>query len=482
LLLRQSRRLVVATRGWPLLGSTYRGVYRLQVARLRRGLRGDAALQQVLLRGSTRGGMQPGLSDIDLVILLESGLTPEVELRAVERLGRVVRRVNLGAPLVHDLHIVAGDELLQWGRLGMALHAAFQVDTTPLIGDGVVPSSDLPPKLAKESLLRELCYRVEQGMRQITWEGAEVGRLLAGKSFAKADLVVRALEAGTTDLCAVRRAFRAMGKISAADWEACVRMLSTLDRLLPDAPEVGPEPRIEHAGISRVAPEIDRWCDPLRRLPAISAIVLSVEGACESDLRLYVAVDPGHARAADALRQIAERSARMPLRPPGPGSPTPALRVVTGRQLARTVLQRWTAFEPIARLRHGWVLHGDPPRPRASQGELERSLANCLARAGHEARELVRRPEQPGATHRWLDLACGIAPMARDCLAGRPVRTAHDRSVALHPIDGPAGPTLGRESQLRAFEVIRDATRSLLPSLVARATGEGRGDSPPPAR
>jgi hypothetical protein len=143
--------------------------------------------------------------------------------------------------------------------------------------------------------------------------------------------------------------------------------------------------------------------------------------------------------------------------------------VVTSRQLERPIFQRWTALEPVSRLRHGKVLHGYAAVPRASAPELARALAYDLAHAGTRSRELCRQKPDARSAAQWSDLVRGILPAARELVetgghltryaAGNaPERHAeHDRMFA------------DQRQRARVYAELRRDVRALLPRLLELA-------------
>ncbi|MBI3553939.1 MAG: glycosyltransferase [Elusimicrobia bacterium] len=118
-MIRTLHRAVLRTRGLPGLNALYRGVYAGAVAGSARALHALPGIRSVYLhRGLTRDGWEPGVSDIDLVLLCEDGRQDaDVFLRD---LGARLAALRRPFPMLGDVWLGSGEELrnyLRWGGL-----------------------------------------------------------------------------------------------------------------------------------------------------------------------------------------------------------------------------------------------------------------------------------------------------------------------------------------------------------------------------
>jgi predicted nucleotidyltransferase len=481
--LRLARNAVVTTAAWPVAGSAYRSIYRYQVARLRRALARSPGIAAVLLRGSANDRVQPGLSDIDLAVVLDPRLDAEAELSALDELQAVVSRINLGAPLIRDIHVIAEDELAAWARLSVYLLAALEVDSVALVGNKSLPRCSSTDEIVRESLLRGACWWTDKGIRQLMTEPDRLGRTLAARSFAKARRFVDALKHAQLDLYATMSSYNRDRVSGEADHADALKALRELDAVLHAAPPVAAQAQFSEATPAGVARYIEAHLMPLRSLPALVALVLSREGACEHDQRLWIVVDPNHVEAAATLAAIGRALSRAPRLPAEHFARCTAPVVVTARQLERPIFQRWTALEPVARLRHGRVLHGYVGVPRASPPELARALAYDLCHAGTRSRELFRGKPDARAAAQWSDLSRGLLPAARELVEKGSYSTRYAASDL--PAKNPQLVRLlaDRRQRVRLYAELRREVRTLLPRLLdLGATAAERPDQKNGAR
>jgi hypothetical protein len=469
--LRLARSAIVQTATWPVARSAYRSIYRYQVARVRRALAKTPGIATVLLRGSANERVQPGLSDIDLAVVLDRGLDAEGELSALDELEIAVSRINLGAPLIRDIHVIAEDELAAWAQLAVYLVAALEVDSIPLVGDKRLPRCSSAPELVRESLLRGVCWWTDKGIRQLMTEPDRLGRLLAARSFAKAHRFAEALRRGELDLYATMSSYNRDRVSGEATHDDAVKALRELDVVLPAAPPVAAQAQFPEVPPPSVQRYIDTHLLPLCRLPALTALVLSREGACEKDRRLWIVIDATHHEAHATLAGIGRTLHRAPPLPAEHFARCPSPVIVTSRQLERPVFQRWTALEPVSRLRHGKIVHGYVGVPRASRLELARALAYDLAHAGTRSRELCRSQPSARAAAQWSDLVRGIVPAARE-LIDRDSYLTRYAAGGLPDQSAELGRLLAdRRERARIYTELRRDVRALLPRLLDLATG-----------
>ncbi len=469
--LRLARSAVVKSAAWPIAGAAYRSIYRYQIARVKSALSTAPGVASVLLRGSANERVQPGLSDIDLAVVLDPALDAEGELLAVDELRARISRVNRGAPLVRDIHVIAEDELAAWGRLSVYLLAALEVDSVALLGDKRLPRCSSDTSLVRESLLRGACWWTDKGIRQLMTEQDRLGRLLAARSFAKARRFTEALAHDELDLYATMAWYNRDRATEEAGWEDALKALRELDGVLHTAPPVAAQAQFSEATPVRIHRYLETHVMPLRSLPGLTAIVLSREGACEKDFRLWIAVDPDHPDALLTLAAVASAVHRAPSLPAEHFARCTAPVVVTSRQLERPIFQRWTALEPVARLRHGKVLHGYVAVPRASPLELARALAYDLAHAGTRSRELCRHKAHARSLAQWSDLAFGIVPAARELADTGGYLTRYTAGNLPEQSAELERALLDRRQRTRIYTELRRDVRALLPRLIELASG-----------
>lgn len=311
---RHLRPWVVKSADWPLVGDVQRGVYGVQRARVARALRRVAPQRTVLLRGSVRRAPRPGLSDLDLVVLLDEG-SAAGERRAIRETLACVRRVNRLAPLVRDVTFLTRDDVAILSALDHQLLALVRADHEPLVeGDAEPWLGDGPPATEEASAIarrHHVGYWTHKGIAQLLREDAPVGPLLAARSFAKA--------AGYADPDA-RGPVIDVASSEPAGWQDAARALARLDRVLGAAP-----PHDSRETPAPVRGAID--LGPLAHLDATFAV--------DDEAGLWVALAPD---ALDAASWSALRAG-------------PPARLITPRQLARrSMLPRrgWDALAPLA--------------------------------------------------------------------------------------------------------------------------------------
>jgi predicted nucleotidyltransferase len=459
------RTAVVATAGWPVLSSAYRGAYALQTSRVADALRRIPGVRCVLLRGSRAGRLSPGLSDIDLVIVLEDAISSAEELVACESVFRRVRRVNLGAPLIRDIHVFRVAEIALLARAGSGLWGGLAYDSRPLWGRWELPTERPTSAVVHEALVRELWFWHARSVKHL-FEGGKVGSGLAARAYAKAMIAQEVLESPDGNLASLWAGY-ATGTRRPVSHEGLIAMLRRIDEALPDAPEVvDSEPRSVHPILKSITNEIETWVQPLRRCPAVVGAVLSVEGARQSDSRLYLVLDADHVRAAEAIDQIGRHHRKTPFPRSDAFSRFAWPLVVTPRQLERTVLARWTASEPIARLRHGQVFWGSAGAPRATRAEMGRALAldglGTLARL----REIVATSATDRKASQLYEAIHGLLPVLEAFAAGRSIPTTYPPSTE-EAFASPIEALEAKEQRRALLEHMGDMTRLLVPQVLA---------------
>ncbi|MCX5796117.1 MAG: hypothetical protein NTY77_11530 [Elusimicrobia bacterium] len=108
------RRLVIATRGWPLFGAGYCAAYGLAVRLAALLLAPLAALY--LRRGLSRQGLTPGVSDVDLLAVLDIPRDGEADL--LRGLWRRYRLAKSLFPMLGELQVATKDELAAYLSCG----------------------------------------------------------------------------------------------------------------------------------------------------------------------------------------------------------------------------------------------------------------------------------------------------------------------------------------------------------------------------
>jgi hypothetical protein len=474
---RAARELVVRTADWPGLSQAYRAIYQLQSARAARALERIPGIEGLLLRGSARTSVRPGLSDVDLVVLLAENRSAAEELATVQQTHRAVRHVNRGAPLVRDVHLLAHEEQRALARLCDGFYSGFQSDLSLLFGASRLPPCRESQLLVRESLLRDLWYWVSRIVRNL-FDADHVGRELAARSMAKAEHNLEALERGAYDLHEVRRTFADHAPRAPVQFGSLLALMKRLDAVVPDAPELEADQEWSpHPSIERLRPFAEEWMRPFEH-SAISGALLSVEGAREHDLRLYAVIDPDHPRAADALGALSRRLRERPF-PSFFFARFAWPLVVTRRQLERPVFLRWTAVEPLARLRHGVVLFGEVPKPHASLPEMQRALALDLVNAATHVRDLAGRALGLRECAHLMDLDCGVLPALEHLLESGELSTSYRERHLPSDADS-LKKALSRASvRERIYESVRAASRDRLEALTTRALQEADLDADP---
>lgn len=307
---RRLRPWVVRTSAWPGVGRAQRGVYTLQRARVARALGRAAPARTVLLRGSARRAPRPGLSDLDLVVLLdEDGAAAERD--AIRQTLARVRHVNRLAPLVRDVTFLTRDDVALLSLLDHRLLTLIRADHEVLVSGRADLQEWLraapAPEPGAEAIARRhhVGYWTHKGVAQLLREDALVGPRLAARSFAKAAAYAARSEGAVVDVPAGSPA-------GAGD---AARALAHLDAVLGVAPPT--------AAPAEVAASIE--LGPLAGIDATFAV--------DDERGLWLALPP------DALAEDTWRVLRA--RPPS--------RLITPRQLARRVLlprRGWDALRP----------------------------------------------------------------------------------------------------------------------------------------
>ena len=401
-----ARELVVRTGNVKGLRGLYRATYRYQSERVRRALAEVPGIAMALHRGAT-STIRPGLSDIDLVIALDDTLSAEAELTAVERIFSTVRRVNLMAPLVRDVHVLRNDELTLFARVGQQLIALSRSGARPLVGRLELPRVEVPADSARALLLRDACYWLRSATNQLLYERFETGRRLAARSLARGLYLVEQTKKCVDDYDAAVLGMRSQADLPSASLVDWVALACRIDQALPDAPALDAESHSPHRGIEAAKRVADDTARRLAREPAVGSVVLCAEGPAEHDCRLYVAVDPEHARAHQALEKIAKLFRGGRALPSQMFTRERRPIVVTPRLLARTVFWHRTAFEPVARVRHGVELLGDSMKPCLTSAELRHAVLASVALAGPALRRLCASRAR---TMELSDMTVGLLP------------------------------------------------------------------------
>jgi len=464
------RSLVVRTADVPALGRAYRGIYALQVARAENLLGDVDGIANVFVRGSKGARIAPGLSDIDIVVLLEEGSSPALELAALERVGALVRRANLGAPLIREVQVFTRLELALLAKLQDGLYSSLLVDSVAIGQGAALPQVEDAPELAAESLLRELCFRASRTLQHL-FQGTMVERGLAARSYAKSLAVAGEVERGARSSEGSRRAY-ATGSRVTVSYADVLSMFARIDKVLPPAPEVTDiEPPSPHPMIQSAVSAVRIWFAPFHGAPGITAAVLSGEGALESDVRFYVAVDPAHPEAVNTVERLgsASRAGRFP-RIASSRSSVPL--VVTPTQLDRSVYLRWTATEPVARLRHGITIIGAPSTPRASLGEMQRGLVlNWLGNA-LRVREVLMGDLSEKKVFAVRDAMAGLAPALRAFATSGRILTRHETPPA--NLESFARMLREPAFRLELLRQLRDVATGPCAALLGTASWSGR--------
>ncbi len=467
---RFARELVVRTATWPLLGRGYREIYRLQTARVKRALADVDGVRSVLLRGSALGGVRPGISDIDLVVIVHPDEAAR-RLATLEAVYRRVARINRGAPLVRDVHVFTPAALSAMARLSSGLHATILSDTTPLIGAEEIPGPARDPTLWRETLLREVLYWTTTSLLHLA-DADHVGSALAARSHAKALAAFSAFSAfsargavcapGPSNGLADLAAAYAEKRLTPADPATLFDLMARTDEQLEGEapPELPVESRQPHPNIAEARDAARTVTAELARQRGVQSVVLTVEGARENDLRSYVAVEP---RAADARGVIAALGRLMRQRPFSRErfSRLSYPQVVTRRAFERAMFLRWAAAEPVARRRHGEVLHGDDVIPRGTFDEIRRAVALELATAAMRVNEVVTARLDGRSAAELADVAWGLVPAAR-------VLAETGQVVTRYVADAPAN----ADERQRVATTSRAFRVSLLADLEARCVAD----------
>ncbi len=110
-------RVVLKTRRVPGLRAVYRGIYSVAAAACARSLAALPGVSGVYLhRGMSRDGWEPGVSDVDLLIVLDDAQDDEV--RALAKLAARSASLRRAFPMLGDVWIGTGDEARAYLRRG----------------------------------------------------------------------------------------------------------------------------------------------------------------------------------------------------------------------------------------------------------------------------------------------------------------------------------------------------------------------------
>ncbi|MDJ0866716.1 MAG: nucleotidyltransferase domain-containing protein [Myxococcota bacterium] len=461
------RRAIVATAGWPGVRELQASLYRRQAEWARAAVAAVPGIEAAQVFGSALRRPHAGLSDIDLLVVLRESLEPAQELEAIREVQSRVRRSGPLARLVRDVHVLTGRELELLARLGDSFLVRLQLDA----GDALaLPAWSPPPPLRREAILREACLWLRVAMRLLLTARDGLAALQAGRAWDKLEALLDALEGPELDLVGAVRAYSEPARRrQPLCWERVLASLARIDPLLPPAPAVPPGEAERHPGIDAVLPRVEAWLLPLRRHQPLAAAVLSVEGACERDLRLLLALDPQAPRAADTLHALARRCRDETPLPPEHACRQPLPQIVTPGLLDRSVFLRWSGLEPVARGRHGRWLHGREREPRATSAELARALALEVVRSGSELRALAVREMGPAVAARWSDLVRGLLPAAAGFLSGKAHATRYAPSRLPDATEALVRALSDSALRTELFCSIRSELEWIAPALVERA-------------
>jgi hypothetical protein len=112
-------RLVLASRHAPIVGNIYKSIYQQAAKTLASRLHALGGVRGVILhRGMTRPGWEPGVSDIDLIVMIDDN--PGLETRLLGKIAKVRERCQWFFPMLGDFWIGTESEIqsyLQWGGL-----------------------------------------------------------------------------------------------------------------------------------------------------------------------------------------------------------------------------------------------------------------------------------------------------------------------------------------------------------------------------
>jgi hypothetical protein len=213
------------------------------------------------------------------------------------------------------------------------------------------------------------------------------------------------------------------------------------------------------------AAAVRQWLAPFEGAPGVRSALLSIEGARECDLRAYLVVDPRDRGLLETFASLGSRLRRTAF-PRRGFSRFPWPEVVTESQLTRSVLLRWTAAEPVARLRHGVVLFGDPPAPRATWQEIARGMLLDWLHTASQVREAVaggRLSLREGL--RLRDAMSGLRPALEDMAATGSIRTRHaePHSLVIEP-----GTALPLDTRIACLDHLRGAMTGPVATLLDR--------------
>lgn len=131
---------------WPF-SSLNRQVYRLATRAFVRAFRPLPEIRSIYLRHSLVGtDWVPGLSDIDLTVILDSELTPDKEFAFLRRFWRRFGGLKKVFPMLGEVDVLPERQLTTWTRYGNRGH---EIGTWRLLhGDPTLPAQ--PPRLREE--------------------------------------------------------------------------------------------------------------------------------------------------------------------------------------------------------------------------------------------------------------------------------------------------------------------------------------------
>lgn len=103
------RDLVLRTGNWRFLRSTYQALYGLALSALRAYLSRDPSIAALILRGKSRGKYEPGLSDIDLTVIMTEQ-SVERRLHFLDRFWRKYFNLRRLIPMLVEVDLLTLDE------------------------------------------------------------------------------------------------------------------------------------------------------------------------------------------------------------------------------------------------------------------------------------------------------------------------------------------------------------------------------------
>lgn len=456
-LLASVRPWVVATRRNRLLAPLYRGAFALASDRILGALAAPPGTALFVRERGVPASFEAGISDLDLLVLLDDTLSPEARLAASAALLRQLARVQRGVPLVRDLHVLTEREFRAGVELGGSLATLLHAYARPL-GSDALPSLDRAPTstVAGQRLAQELfTFAVLRAARQYVETPGVLGRALAAHALAKAESIAPYARGSlATGPRGVVAAYGSVAAAAAADAGQVIESLRALDRLpWLEGPPLTPEPPLDHHGIRTRASAVRGWSEPLLRLEALRSVALLADSPAEDDVRLVVVLDPNHPRAARTLESLAGHVARAPAPPLVHGGATLRLHLKTPGALAHPGRHRTLSVEPL--LRASALVLGEPlPPARITRAELARSLALGLGIASSAVRERADREPSQDERAKLSSWSVGGVPALRAFVRGESIAAAYD--------PGDARP----RTRLEAARALDEATEALLPALM----------------